>query len=85
MDCEMWAEDGLEMPYMYMSRYLIGWTPFIIKQFLHSHVHQQYGRQHGIPQGACLYACWRQDVPEWGPTVDSVAVVEEYMTLVGQI
>lgn len=36
MDCEVCVEDGLEMPYVYMSRYLIGQTPFIIERFLHS-------------------------------------------------
>lgn len=56
MDCEVWAEDMLEMPYVYMLRYLIGQTPFIIERFLHNHVQRHYGRQQGIPQGDCLYA-----------------------------
>lgn len=81
MDCEVWAEDGLEISYVYMSRYLIEQTPFIIERFLHSQVYRQYGRQQGIPQGACLYARHQQDIPEWGPTIDCVAVVVEYMSL----
>lgn len=36
MDCEVWVEDGLEIPYVYMSRYLIRQMPFIIERFLHS-------------------------------------------------
>lgn len=52
MDCKVWDEDGLEMPYVYMSRYLIGRIPFIIERFLHSRVQQQmvdnkvYCREH---------------------------------------
>lgn len=56
MDCEVWAKDGIEIPYVYMSRYLIGRTLFIIERFLHSRIHRQYGRQKQMPQGACLYA-----------------------------
>lgn len=85
MDSEVWAKDELEMPYVYMSRYLIGRMPFIIERFLHNRVQRQYGRHQGMPQGACLYARRRQVVLEWGPIVDSVAAIEEYMTLAGQI
>lgn len=73
----------MEMPYVYISRYLIGRTPFVIERFIHSQVLRQYGQQQGIPQGACLYARRRQDVPEWGPTIDSMATVEEFFHLVG--
>ncbi|XP_059073617.1 protein MAINTENANCE OF MERISTEMS-like [Cryptomeria japonica] len=75
MECEVWVEDGMEMPYVYMSRYLIGRMPFVIERFLHSQVHRQYGCQQGIPQGVCLYAQRRQDVLEWGPTIDSAMML----------
>lgn len=45
MDCKVWGEDGLEIPYVYMSRSLIGRMPFIIERVLHSHVNRQYDRQ----------------------------------------
>lgn len=54
--CEVWAEDGLEMPYVFMTRFLIGRTPFVIKRFLVTRVLWQYGCQQGIPQGTYLYA-----------------------------
>lgn len=33
IDCEVWAEDGLEMPFVFMSQFLIGWMPFVIERF----------------------------------------------------
>ncbi|XP_059064175.1 disease resistance protein Roq1-like [Cryptomeria japonica] len=50
-----------------------------------SRVLRPYGRQQGIPQGACFYARWRQDIPDWGPTIDSTAVVEDFFHLADQI
>ncbi|XP_059068865.1 replication protein A 70 kDa DNA-binding subunit A-like [Cryptomeria japonica] len=44
-----------------MTRYLIGRTPFVIERFLVTRVLRQFGRQQGIPQGACLYARRQQD------------------------
>lgn len=81
--CEVWAEDGLEMQYVFMTQFLIGRTLFVIERFLVTRVLRQYGRQQGIPQGTCLYARRRQDIPDWGPTIDSAAVVEEFVQLAG--
>lgn len=75
----------MEMPYIYMTRYLIGQMPFVIERFLHSQVLWQYGQQLGIPQGACFYARRRQDILDWGPTIDSMTAVEEFFHLAGQI
>lgn len=43
MDCEVWAKDRLEMPYVYMSRYLIERMPFIIERFLHNRMGDNRG------------------------------------------
>lgn len=32
--CEVWVEDGLEMPFVFMTRYLIGRTSFVIERFV---------------------------------------------------
>ncbi|XP_057861147.2 protein MAINTENANCE OF MERISTEMS-like [Cryptomeria japonica] len=81
--CEVWAEDGIEMPFVFMTRYLIGRTPFVIERFVVTRVLRQFGRQQGIPQGACLYARRQQDVAAWGPTIDSVVAIEEFTGLAG--
>lgn len=32
--CKVWVEDELEMPYVFMTRYLIERTPFMIERFV---------------------------------------------------
>lgn len=46
--CEVWAEDGLEMPFVFMSQFRIGRMPFVIERFQVGRVLRQYGRQQGI-------------------------------------
>lgn len=40
LDCEEWEDDVVELSYVFQSRYLIGWTPYIIERQLIDRVYR---------------------------------------------
>lgn len=51
-ECEEWEDDVVELPYVFRSRYLIGWMPYVLERQLVDRVGRQFGGIQWMPWGS---------------------------------
>lgn len=79
--CEPWPEDGFEVPYLFLSRFLLGRTPYVVERFILPWVYRQFGHVQPMLQRMIVYTRVHKERTNWGLTLDFAIARAEFYSL----